>query len=314
MRVWIAAILVVATSITAQAGVSSSYRVLSDDRYETRRVVAVELLERVLLPQLRQIADRLKVNDTKSYERTVINFYLPSMNLGDGSWATVSYTPDRHTTIHGITREEELALIEKVRTDKRDRIGSWLASSTAIAGEITLFRNAGKKYVEWSLRNGLKSTKEVSQTRTWRGRRFDIKAGSKTYFLINNKNELEIRDMKGLIATGELIQPNEKARLQTALMRSRSRLISTPEVVIQQTKTKSPDVAHSNNANAVYQRQARMNVKAPLPQTAEANAGESQLLVNPVVKKRVSRKTRKQRVLRRAKHNAQDVFMSNLMR
>jgi len=258
----------------------------------------------------------LKAHDTKAYERTIINFYLPSMNLGDGSWATISYTPDRHMTINGLTREEELAFIEKIKADKRDRIGSWLASSPAIAGEVTIFKKGAKKLIEWSLRNGLKSTSEIIETRTWRGRRFDIKSGSKTYFLINNQNDLEIRDQRGLVATGERIEIDNNARRLAALSRLKSRLGATPEVVMHQTINRKKPVSASSPVSQIDGQDDALSLgEAPMPQLALQNASNS-LIGTHLVKKRsiVAVKKRKERPPGRARVTTQDIFRAHFMR
>lgn len=254
MRLWIALVALAALWATAHAKAESRYRILSDDRFETRRVIAVELAGRITRPELAHVSDAIKVRDRHEYARVIINFYLPSMSLGDGSWATVSYTPQQATVIRGITREEELAFIKQAHADKRKRVGTWLATSSAIKGAVTIFKDQGKLYVEWTLKTGIKTVEEVTESRTWRGRRFDLKRGSYTYFLINTDNQLEIRDTKGLIATGETMRLRG-ARQHAGIKAHRYSLglRHTNEATVEQVRapvvTNAPPAAHEQPAS-----------------------------------------------------------------
>ncbi len=302
MRVFVSTILILALAPQALANTSRDYRVLSDDRFEIRRVVAVELLGRLRKSKLEEIAVRLKSRDQRTYQRTIVNFYLPSMSLGSGSWATVAFKPGPETTVNGLNYDQERQFIAELRKDKRKRIGSWLTGAAPIAGNVTLFRKDGGKFVEWSLQNGLKSVEEVVESRTWRGRRFDIKTESHSYLLINHENNLEVRDAKGLVVTAEQINLDGRTRRQFSRKWTPVRLTPpTPRLVSSASSPNTEGVNHQDDHRgtaASSRTQAKPLARRHAPKTARAARARK----------------RKVRKARRAKANASEIFMANMLR
>ncbi len=192
----------------AQADESDGPRILSEDRFALRRVVSIEIPRRVSEIELARIANAIKTRDRNSYERTIINFYLPRMMLGAGSWATAVFSPKLDLTINGLRLAEARNFLDQAKKDERDVIGAWLTASPATLGKVTIYRDDDRKFAEWTLRNGFKNVNEVIETHTWSGRRFDFRPKTEVYFLINHAGQLELRDDRGLVATAERIWPN----------------------------------------------------------------------------------------------------------
>ena len=208
---WIASLVVLDPS-PAMADTTKSPRILSEDRFALRRIVSIEIPGRLDKAKLSRLAKTIKNRDRNAYDRTIINFYLPRVMLGAGSWATAVFSPDLELTINGLRLEEAQQFTKDAKIDRRDVIGSWLTASPATLGKLTIYRDDDRKFAEWTLRNGFKNVNEVVESHTWSGRRFDIKPHTEAYFLINHAGQLELRDNRGLVATAERVWPiNRKA-------------------------------------------------------------------------------------------------------
>ena len=314
MRAWITVMTVIAVSQMAHALDAARYRILSDDRFETRRVVAVELDAREPMDNISKIADRLKSSDSKSYQRTIVNFYLPNQNFGNGSWATVSYTPHQQTSINGLSYEEVEAFASNALEDPRDRVGTWLANSSAIAGAITIYRAQGRMFIEWTLKSGIKSTDEVVPSRVWRGRRYALKSGAPNHFLVTLNNELEIRDDKGLVATAEPIALGGKKRAIAKTHRPQIRNRQGARHTVTQRRAFEHELAATN---------ARQTINRPNAENANEitdtnqsyddfeDEPESALTNKP---RYTAKKPPKRSPRKKARRTTNDVFMENLLR
>lgn len=204
MRLALVLVLLALCGVPAVANTSPGlYRTLSDDTFQLRRVVAVELKRRVSERVLETIADVIKRQNNQKFERTIISYYLPQMSRGGTSWATAVFAPELAIAIHGLRVEEQLRFEEAFKKDKRKLVGGWLTAAPASPGKLVIFTKKRRKFAEWSLRDGRITTKALVETRTWRGRRFDVKGADETYFLVTQAGDLEIRTMSGLVAHAE---------------------------------------------------------------------------------------------------------------
>ena len=183
----------------------AGYRVVSEDisTDTSRRYVAVVLAKRIAEGDIGRIADLVRAKEKAPFERTLVNFYLPGMKIGQGAWATATYNPALKVAVVGIRLDEEQAAIADLAADHRSLVGVWLTAPPAAPGRLTIYRDGAKTFAEWRLRNGNKSVEEVSDSRDGRGRRLAPLAGGSDYFYITATGELELRDGQTLVATAE---------------------------------------------------------------------------------------------------------------
>ncbi len=183
----------------------SGYRVVSEDisTDTSRRYVAVVLAKRVAEVEIVRIADLIRAKETAPYERTLVNFYLPGMKIGQGAWATATYNPALKVAVVGIRLDEEQSAIGEVAADQRSLVGVWLTAPPAAPGRLTIYREGAKIFAEWRLRSGNKSVEEVSESRDGRGRRIAPLSGGSDYFYLTAAGDLELRDGQTLVATAE---------------------------------------------------------------------------------------------------------------
>ena len=97
--------------------------------------------------------------------------------------------------------------------------------------ESTIWREADRKvYAEWHLRNGSKNVDELIETRSQRGRRYQIVGADGGYYLGLWNGTLELGDKDNVIAFAERLQ-YEKARAGMPVAASSKSMplnISTP--------------------------------------------------------------------------------------
>lgn len=284
MRALIAAVCLVLATPVALASPVPRYKVIADDAGEIHRSVEVRLERRISEADLKAIARTIQEREARAYRRTLVNFYLPGMKQGQGAWASATHTKDISVRISGLTLEEEASFIAEARVDGRSLVGSWLTSTPAAPGRLTIYRDRGKLFAEWKLRNGVKTVDEVAEKKTSTGRRFDNVPQTADHFVLIGNGELELRQGDHLVALAEQIDtspagksaPVAQATPQKAAEpearaasfvpvkgRSGQRAVAAPvdpneplkitprgmaEAVVEQTKAESRDASPPNSA------------------------------------------------------------------
>lgn len=184
------------------------YRIVSEDiaQGQSARYVAIAVPRRLAESDLARIADLVRAKEKAPFEKTVVNFYLPGMKVGQGAWATATYAPTLKVAIVGLRLDEEQSAQAEVAADRRDLIGVWLTAPPAAPGRLTLYREGGRVFGEWRLRNGAKSVEALVESRDPRGRRFGLAAGGADNYLLGWNGELALRDGTAVIAVAEKLQ------------------------------------------------------------------------------------------------------------
>jgi hypothetical protein len=208
MRIWLAGIaLALMTGVCFAQSVPApvAHHIFSEDVTEQRRSVYVRLDQRIEEADVTRLAYALRDKAKRAYPRTHVNFFLPGMDIGHGAWASVLFSPEARTMIHGLRRDEEELFLAEHRADKRPLLGSWLTSPPAAAGRLTIYSERGKVYAEWRLRSGLKSVDELHDGTVKGTRRFDVPGAG--YYILTKSGDLEIWDKTTLVGVGERIRP-----------------------------------------------------------------------------------------------------------
>ena len=220
MRRIAAAVALAAFGLFASAAnAAPQYRIISEDGASDALRVAVRLEARQHEADLRLVADEVRSRlPAQKHVRSVV-FFLPFMDISGPAWAEVKLVPAAAVTISGLRLEEEVAFRREASADTRALIGVWLTSPPALAGRMTLYRDGrGKTFAEWQLRSGEKTTDEVSEARSNRGRRYEIAASKGGYYQIVSGGMLELGNAGTVIAVAEPLQllPATKAMPATS--------------------------------------------------------------------------------------------------
>ncbi len=172
-----------------------------------KRSLDVRLNKKVSKETLHALALELKSQDSRTYERTFIAYYLPDMKVDAGAWATTHFNTGLEVRILRITLEQEQALKQQPNDPSREIIGSWL-QERGFANRITIFRKDGKLFMENKYTDGSAGTAELVETSSPRGRRFDYNPdrGNGEYYLINSKGDLQQWDQDGPFLTARKIK------------------------------------------------------------------------------------------------------------
>ncbi len=195
------------------------YAIIANSGDDTRRSFAVQLEGRVGDSDLKRIASEIRHTDSGiETASAVMMFYLPGMKLGHGVWAHAFFQPsdvqakkthqEPKVTIVGLSIAEEERLVLSARQDSRNLVGAWLTATPAPVGKLTLFREKGRLFVEWGLRDGARFTEEVIETALaeggWRYDRRDGGAGD--HMRITPEGNLELRDRQDVITATQTIK------------------------------------------------------------------------------------------------------------
>lgn len=206
MRAILAAACLVLAAPSAFANSGPRYRITADEAGEIHRMVEVRIERRQTEAELKAIAKAIQEREARPFRRTLVNFYLPSMKPGHGAWATATHTKDITVRIVGLRVDEEETYTAEARADNRNLVGTWLTSTPAAPGRLTIYRERGKLFAEWRLRNGTKTTDEVVESRAGNGRRFDNRPTTAEHYVLVSGGELELRQGDQLVAVAEAIR------------------------------------------------------------------------------------------------------------
>lgn len=193
---------------------TTSQRASSDVTYEileatrvahSKRTLVVRLNKAASEKALRSIAIELRNQEPQHYDQTFINYYLPGMTVGTGSWATTHFCPNLEVRILGLTPEKEQRELRQPEDPSRDVVGTWI--DDFLGTKMTIYRQQHQFFLEEKFKDGTALRQEVVETRSPLGRRFNEteEPAEGEYFIINQRGNLELRDNEGLIATARRV-------------------------------------------------------------------------------------------------------------
>lgn len=89
------------TPSTTEASVSPySYTVINDNEVQgMKKSLDIRLEKEITKEELAGLANEIKSKVNEQYQNIFISYYLPSMEVGEGAWATTHFTPDLQVKI-----------------------------------------------------------------------------------------------------------------------------------------------------------------------------------------------------------------------
>ena len=207
MRTSIVLVVLSMLSIVAESGtkktvipVDIKYSIISKNTLlNEKRSLDIRINKRVSKNVLRAIALKLKAQDSKSYKRTFISYYLPGMKINSGSWASTHFNPSLEVKIYGMSKDQynEIRKLPKVKIGEKI-IGNWLDKSLP-QGKITIYTKNGKLFIRKTYKDGSVSNDECKKYKV--GRQVRIKKKTDKlgdFFVIDKKGYLWHGDNEGL--------------------------------------------------------------------------------------------------------------------
>jgi hypothetical protein len=195
------------------------YAIIANSGDRAKRSFAVQLERRVTETDLKRIATDIRLTDLGIKDASaVVMFYLPGMKLGHGVWAHAFFpatdapeqkaTQEPKVTIVGLSIAEEERLVLTARQDSRNIVGAWLTAAPAPVGKLTLYREKGRLFSEWGLRDGARFSEEVVETALpeggWRYDRRDGGAGD--HMRMTPEGDLQLRDRHDVVTGTQTIR------------------------------------------------------------------------------------------------------------
>ncbi len=173
-----------------------------------KRALEVRLSGKVSKERLEAIAMELKSSDGSSYDRTFIGYYIPGMKSGERAWATTHFNPRLEVRILGLSMEDESRLLKAPSDPSRAVIGVWI--DEVFGRKVTVFYKNGKLFMEDAFGDDSKSEKEIIETKSPFGRRFDATKKSKSgdHWVIDVDKNLQLKDDEGLFSTSRMVKYN----------------------------------------------------------------------------------------------------------
>lgn len=222
MRALLAAMMAASLAIPAAAQAPAPYRIVADQRGDTSRTVDVRIERRLDESELSVIANAIADRDAKPATRITINFVLPSARQGDAPWASATLHREVKLKVAGLRLEEERLFRAEAQADRRAVIGSWLTSTPATPGRVTIYREDNRLFAEWRMRSGVTTRDEVRETKVATGRRFDLRSGvGDDHFIMIGNGDLEMRAKGTLITVAERIRDTD-SKLPAVAARDRA--------------------------------------------------------------------------------------------
>lgn len=179
-----------------------SYSVLTTRTIPSiKRSLEVRLNKKVPEEILRRIAQKLKSDGSRDYDRTFITYYLPGMKVGAGAWATSHFDPALRIQILGLSTGATKSRPAKAGSTDQKVIGRWI--DEVMASRITIFKKGRLVYVEHLFKDGSTGEIEVFEEKIPRGQGFIPVKASATgdHWVIDSRGNLQLRDSEGLIRT-----------------------------------------------------------------------------------------------------------------
>ena len=185
------------------------YTVTNEESFgEEKLSLEIRLERRVSEEELKEIAMELKNARSEKYKRTFIGYHVAGMPTNTGYWATTHFNPDLEVRILGLSPDEVTDLSTKPEVENRDEIGRWLDDRPFLGKRVVIFRENGKLFMESTYDDGSSGIKELVESKSALGRRFQElrKSTAGDHWILDSNGDLQLRDDEGLISTAKKIQ------------------------------------------------------------------------------------------------------------
>jgi len=206
MLTLVAVLFLVATPESEKLKISSNeiqYTIINEEKYLNIKIsLDIRLESEVNKETITKIANELRKDGRRNYQRLFINYYLPGMEVGKGAWALSHFNPNLEVQILGLTKEEKKQLLEKTSPSESNLIGRWIDQTPYVAGIITISRNANILELAIKYKDGSEASKKLIEKIVYGQKRWmeeDNVFGE--YYVLNNDGNLSIYDAEGLIKT-----------------------------------------------------------------------------------------------------------------
>lgn len=129
-------------------------------------------------------------------DRALVTFYLPHQGIGSAVYATARFSPELEVKI---LRREEVDW-RSIVGGAAGLVGRWFDASPYVGGTIEIWESGEGFRLEMAFSDGSALERDLFESRTPRGRRFNTRNGSGDHYLLRADGALEIGDRDGLVS------------------------------------------------------------------------------------------------------------------
>ena len=181
------------------------YTIINEEKMgNIKTSIDVRLESEVNKETIIKIANELRKDGRRNYQRVFINYYLPGMEVGSGAWALSHYNPELEVEILGLTEDEKTRLLEKTSLSESNLIGRWIDDTPYLGRVITISRNANTSElsIQSLYKDGSEGSKKLIE-KIVNGQKHWVEEGNVfgEYYFLNNDGNLSIYDAEGLYKT-----------------------------------------------------------------------------------------------------------------
>ena len=181
----------------------SQYTIINEETLlDIKTMIDIRLNSEVNEEILYKIANELRGDGRRKYQRVFICYYLPDMEVGTGAWATSHFNPDLDVKILGLSKKEKSQLLEETASSKANIFGRWIDDSPFVAGVYVITKKGNIFELSIKFKDGSEMTSKLIEKNVGGQKRWmeeDNDFGE--YYVLNEDGTLSQYDNEGLIKT-----------------------------------------------------------------------------------------------------------------
>ena len=186
----------------------SQYTIINEETLtDIKTMIDIRLESEVDEEILYKIANELREDGRRKYQRVFIDYYLPDMEVGAGAWATSHFNPDLDVKILGLSKKEKSQLLEETASSKDNLIGRWIDNSPGLSGVYSISRNGNILELSIKFKDGSEMTRKLVEKNVGGQKRWmeeDNDFGE--YYVLNDDGTLSQYDNEGLFKTLPIVK------------------------------------------------------------------------------------------------------------
>jgi len=198
------ALSIVAICNTSAISADARYEIINKDTLGSIKCsLEIRIEKKVTKEVLQNIALDIKSKLDMKYDLIFINYYLPNMRVGSGSWATSHFNPDLKVVIQGLTSKQEAKFKgSSKKKSSSNVIGSWLSESPFLNFKLSIIKESGKLWIVREYTDGSKGKTELLDGGISRKVSYREKGNQHgEYYILDGSGNLSSYDSYGLIET-----------------------------------------------------------------------------------------------------------------
>jgi hypothetical protein len=181
----------------------SQYTIINEETLtDIKTMIDIRLNSEVNEETLYKIANELREDGRRKYQRVFICYYLQDMEVDAGAWATSHFNPYLDVKILGLSKKEKSQLLEETASSKANIFGRWIDDSPFVAGVYVITKKGNIFELSIKFKDGSEMTSKLIEKNVGGQKRWmeeDNDFGE--YYVLNDDGTLSQYDNEGLIKT-----------------------------------------------------------------------------------------------------------------